>query len=227
MATGARKMTMVDSLVDRVYAHLRAEIVNGQLEAGSKLNIKALADAYGVSLIPVREALARLRSTQLVTMETNQGYFVARPLTPDEFSQLFEARRMLEHSALEAGFANATADDVRDLRRINKKMTGRSVSSGSRQGMITGQHLNNEFHALLVGLSGNKYLTKMYMDLCFDTVMWRQIPGSDIQWPVIIAEHEAIVAAIEQRDRDALLSLITKHIESGRKMVSASIARAG
>ena len=136
MATGARKMTMVDSLVDRVYAHLRAEIVNGELEAGSKLNIKALADAYGVSLIPVREALARLRSTQLVTMETNQGYFVARPLTPDEFSQLFEARRMLELSALEPGRRPGVASNQQEddrTQRVERFASGHDYRPASEQ----------------------------------------------------------------------------------------------
>ena len=108
MKLKTKKIAKANSLVNQVYADLRSAIIDGKLEPVSRLSITALASSYEVSMIPIREALARLLTTRLVRMAANQGYFVTDALTVDDFQQLFEARRVLKLAAINSGFDNIT-----------------------------------------------------------------------------------------------------------------------
>ena len=224
MREKVRKITKVSSLVDQVFADLRSAIIEGELEPGSRLGIKALADSYGVSMIPIREALARLLTTRLVRMEANQGYFVTDALTVEDFNQLFEARRILELAAIQTGFDSITEKDIKALRKINETMKRKKFSSKAKDSMRLGQQINTEFHCIIIDLARNKFLSQMYRDLCFDVITSRQIPASDVQWEVITSEHDALITALEQGDRDTALSLTSQHIESGWAMIQQSMS---
>ena len=71
------KQIKAPSLVDRLVIRIREDIVSGDLASDSHLKIKQIADSHGISMIPVREALARLLASGLVRVEANRGYFVA------------------------------------------------------------------------------------------------------------------------------------------------------
>ena len=224
MKLKTKKIAKANSLVDQVYADLRSAIIEGELEPGSRLSITALANAYEVSMIPIREALARLLTTRLVRMAANQGYFVTDALTVDDFQQLFEARRVLELAAINSGFDNIANKDIKALRKINEIMKRKKLSSKAQAGMRLGQQINTEFHCIIIDLAGNKFLSQMYRDLCFDVITSRQIPASDVQWEVITSEHDALIDALEAGDRDTAQALTTQHIESGWSMIQQSMS---
>src|SRR5438128_1842602 len=96
------------SLVELAHDELHRRITNGTLAEGDRLVIDQLAREFGTSLIPVREALARLRAERLVTFEPNKGYRVAPAPDAVEIERLFESRIILEIGALERGIARVT-----------------------------------------------------------------------------------------------------------------------
>src|SRR6186997_1353821 len=85
-------------LAESIFERLLAQIYNGQLAAGTELKEAQLAEDYGVSRGPVREAIRRLQGFQLVTREPYQRARVVE-LTPDLVRQLFEVRMALEGMA--------------------------------------------------------------------------------------------------------------------------------
>src|SRR5580658_10292700 len=87
------------SLSDAVYERLRDEIVHGQFADGAQLSQVELAERYGVSRIPVREALRRLQSESLV-VATPYHPFVVRNVTPAQVIELVDIRAALEDLAL-------------------------------------------------------------------------------------------------------------------------------
>ena len=97
-------------LRDRVYDLVLEMLLEGDLDPGSRLSIDTLAKQLDVSPTPVREAMVQLERTGLVTREALKGYRVAPPFGPEELSELFDARLMLEVEATRlAGFEELEA----------------------------------------------------------------------------------------------------------------------
>lgn len=204
------------SLVDRLVSEIRDAIVAGSLEAGSHIGVKRLADEYGVSMIPVREALARMQASRLVEMKPNRGYFVASKPTPGEFSQFVQAREMFERSAVDLGFDNATSEDIQTLRRLNDMMR-KAAKVGKKDRMIKWGQLNSEFHQTLVGLARNTYIDRLYSDLSFGNLHFqlvRSYPREFTSLETLIEQHEDMIAALEKGDKEQLLSALSGHIRN-------------
>ena len=87
------------TLWQRVYDHLRAEILAGRLEPGAELAEVALAEQLGVSRGPIREAIGRLASEGLVTVRPRRGAVVSS-LSKEEFLELYQVREALELMAV-------------------------------------------------------------------------------------------------------------------------------
>ena len=87
------------TLTDNVYEKIRQAIVNGELEPGSELSQVDFAQRFGVSRVPVREALRQLQAEQLLTASAFKRYVVTG-LSPDEIIELTEVRECLEVFAL-------------------------------------------------------------------------------------------------------------------------------
>ncbi|MEO1194035.1 MAG: GntR family transcriptional regulator [Pseudomonadota bacterium] len=204
------------SLVDQLVVKIRDAIVAGELKAGAHIGIKALADRYGVSIIPVREALARLLASRLVEVQTNRGYSVAAKPTPAEFAQFVQARELFELSAVRLGFENATPAEIEELRRLNAEMAAVAAEE-SGDSMIAWGHLNSEFHQLLVGLARNSYLDRLYADLYFGNLHVQLVRSYEREFAsleLLIAQHDEIIGLLEAGDREGLLAALSAHIRN-------------
>jgi DNA-binding GntR family transcriptional regulator len=204
------------SLVDQTLDAIRSSILSGELEPGSHIKIKKMSDHFGVSMIPVREALARLLSSRLVTSHANRGYFVAARPTAAQFSEFVDARVLFETSAVRSGFENTTDADVARLRKLNTKM--RKIANVSPQQADVGfGTLNLEFHRVLVGLTRNSFLLNIYDDLSLGNLQFQLLRSGAEKFPCLerlVNEHEKIVNALVDRDLDSLATRLTHHIRS-------------
>ena len=97
-------------LADQVYKEILARLMDGKLKSGDPISIDGTARALGVSPTPVREALARLESTNMVVRAALRGYRVAPLLTHEELLDLMDARLLIEpyNAELACGRADAT-----------------------------------------------------------------------------------------------------------------------
>jgi DNA-binding GntR family transcriptional regulator len=105
-----RLRTLPEAIVDR----LRQEILSGEHPPGTPLRQEALAAAYGVSRIPLREALRQLEAEGLVEIAPHRGAVVTA-LSPDEVRDVFELRLMLEPRLLRASIPALSAPDLAEL----------------------------------------------------------------------------------------------------------------
>lgn len=105
-----------------IVAELRRAITDGHGRPGTPLPVDELADAFGVSLIPVREALKTLLGEGLVDHRPRAGYIVAR-LTHAEYTELYIARSALEQTTLSRAALVATPDDIANARAIQDDLT--------------------------------------------------------------------------------------------------------
>jgi DNA-binding GntR family transcriptional regulator len=203
------------NLVDQIHDELHKRITDRQLVAGERIVIDKLAEEFGVSLIPVREALARLGVERLVTHVSNKGYRVAPAPEPVEMRQLFEARLVLEVGALELGFTNITPAVVNEMQAINDRI--RAGTYGPKfdhfRDFIV---LNADFHRLLVGLSRNTFIEDAYARLGYHQRVAQTLYGrGPDNHDMVVDEHNTIIDALRRREIEPAKALLRSHILHG------------
>ena len=152
--------SLVDTKSTAVYRLLKRDILNGRLKPGEKLVASRIAEAYGVSIIPVREALNRLRAEGLVTIVPHTGAYVTE-IDLEDLKDLYPIRGVLEGLAARLACSRLGERDFGLLDRLIRKMD-RVIEEGRFPEMGA---LNYEFHMAIYRASGNKHLVKLIEDL--------------------------------------------------------------
>lgn len=143
-ARPARKSLQHRTISSAVAEDLRRRIVDGELKSGFQLRQDALAAEFGVSRIPVREALMQLEAEGLVKIHPHRGAIVSE-LSAEEIGELFELRALLEPRLLKASAPRLTEADYKRLNEILQEYDSELQAMHiSRWG-----ELNNEFHMVL------------------------------------------------------------------------------
>jgi DNA-binding GntR family transcriptional regulator len=135
---------------------LRSAILDGRLPAGIALRQQELATLFGVSRMPVREALRQLEAQSLLRVETHKGAVVA-PLINEDATDAYELRILLESEALRRSIPLLTAEDIEKARDYIEQLE--NETDYSRMGM-----LNRQFHMALYSRAPNKRLLKLVED---------------------------------------------------------------
>jgi DNA-binding GntR family transcriptional regulator len=135
---------------------LRSAILDGRLPAGIALRQQELATLFGVSRMPVREALRQLEAQSLLRVETHKGAVVA-PLINEDATDAYELRILLESEALRRSIPLLTAEDIEKARDYIEQLE--NETDYSRMGM-----LNRQFHMTLYSRAPNKRLLKLVED---------------------------------------------------------------
>jgi DNA-binding GntR family transcriptional regulator len=197
-------------LADAVYERLRDEIMHGQIPNGSKIGQVELAARYGVSRIPVREALRRLQAESLV-IATPYHPFVVRNVTADQVLELVDVRAVLEDFALSKREPLAT-DVIAELRDINGKMAKKRDGAS----FLT---MDREFHSLIVGpetmtaeiIGDVRRRVHKYL-----SIMVEAKPGRT----TATREHAGIVDALEANDMELARRLLHEHVLQSRAFIA-------
>lgn len=136
-----------------VYDFVMERIVAGALVAGAPININALAEETGVSLIPTREALRRLESEGLVEFLFHRGVRVAA-LGIEEYREIMQTQAVLEGLAVGLSAEFLSADDLARAREVNARMN-EALRIGDFHGYNEG---SLEFHGILRSRCPNRHL---------------------------------------------------------------------
>jgi DNA-binding GntR family transcriptional regulator len=180
---------------------LRGRILGGDLQPGERLNEVHLAERYGISRSPIREALHALSSEGLVTFVPGKGAFV-QELTALEVQYLGDVREALETQAARLVAQRGTASDFDELERA-ALITNAGGSDGP-----------SEFHIVMLRLCGNPRLELIGVSTTTRLRLARARSASDTaRLEVANDEHLEIVAAIRARDADLAGELTRRHIQ--------------
>jgi DNA-binding GntR family transcriptional regulator len=140
----AQKSLQHRTIAAAVAEHLRHRILDGDFKAGLPLRQDALAGEFGVSRIPIREALMQLEAEGLVKIHPHRGAIVSE-LSMDEVQELFELRSLLEPRLLEASARHLTRDDYEKINQILREYSAELRANHVRRW----GELNTELHMLL------------------------------------------------------------------------------
>jgi DNA-binding GntR family transcriptional regulator len=199
-------------LSDSVHEAVLELLMSRGVEPGSALRTQALADRLGVSATPVREALARLEATGLVTRSARRGYRAAPLLTPQELAQLVDVRLLVEPGNAER--ACRRADDA-FVRRLHEAVEAqRSAPTGPGFARFK-DYLQADwsFHELLAEGTGNPFIVRTLDSFRGFVQRLHQVEEEVPDAAESVAEHEAVVAAFEARDPAAAAEAMRRHLE--------------
>ncbi|MFD3538550.1 GntR family transcriptional regulator [Streptomyces sp. NPDC058662] len=207
------------SRMDRVRDALRQAILDGALPPGRALVERELAELYGVSKTPVREALKQLQSTGLVEVNAYQGVSVRRP--DDKLvRELYTARCAAEPEAVRLAAEQRGAIAYPAARHALAEAAA-LIGSGETQGLGTA---NRRFHRELYIACDNSFLCG-FLDQLQDLTAFVAGLGWRLRatFEEEAAEHAAILEAVEQGDADRAERLTRAHISKAQRTLAGAL----
>lgn len=210
-------------LADDVYEAVKAVIMDHDIEPGQRVGIDQLARDFDVSPTPIREALARLEAERLVIKEPLRGYRAAPLLTPEELTELFEFRRMIEPWAAARAATSIGADQRRAL---EAELATVDAPDGHRYDSYRDFVGHDErFHRILLDAAGNDLAARTYRGLHIHLHLFRLHFGVPHAAPAI-AEHRAVADAILRGASDDAAAAATHHLDHAHRRLVDAIAPA-
>ena len=204
------------SLADSIYEILLARLVEGEIKAGSPVNIDSLARELVVSPTPLREALARLEATGLVVREALRGYRAAPLFTREQLVRLMDARSVIEPSCAVYACHNSDEDFLAEL-TANVAVMSRIVDEGEATSYERYREVDERFHDLIAQQSDNEFLFRAYKSLEAHVQRFRlfgALGSSDIRHA--IREHTAIIEALGSGSPEQAGEVMAAHIDGVR-----------
>jgi DNA-binding GntR family transcriptional regulator len=200
------------SLRERVAESLRAALVSGRMAPGTTYSIPALAEQFGVSATPVREAMLDLVNEGIVAPVPNKGFRVVE-LTDAELDQITELRRLLEVPTVGA---LAGAIDRSSIKRLRSLAS--AVSDAARRGDVVAYvEADRELHLALLAGAGNPRLVEIVGRLRDQSRLYglEQLAAEGVLVDSA-NEHMQLIDALESGDRLAAERVMAHHLDHVR-----------
>ncbi|WP_321809952.1 MULTISPECIES: GntR family transcriptional regulator [unclassified Burkholderia] len=202
----------LDSTADAVAASLREMIINGELQAGERLVERDLAERFGISRIPMREAIQRLEREGLLDIFRNRGA-VVRMLSASDVQEIYDMRTLLEGDAIYRSVKRLDDETLARAELVHRLLGESNVPR--RQG-----ELNREFHALLYSCCGNERQLKAIAELRSQVERYERLQTTLLaDTPSFQVEHEEILHACRERNARGARAMTVAHLDSARRIV--------
>lgn len=199
----------VFTITDKVLTHLRTRILNGTIAPGERIDQAEVSRQFGVSLVPVREALARLQSSGLVHIVPHRGVFV-EPISLSEMIDIYYMREVLEEQAAQLAVKNMTAETITALESLISQI---DIDIGNHAPDVFLQH-TREFHFTLYHATQRRNLIRIIQQLWDQSDRYRRLQIDLIpeRYQESQFENRAMLAACRRRDGDSLALMVRYRI---------------
>jgi DNA-binding GntR family transcriptional regulator len=206
------------SRVDLVTTALRQAILDGRLRPGARISQEGLAEEFGTSRVPVREALRRLESEGLITLVPHSGAWVAK-LAFDEYAEVYRIREWIEPPALAASVPNLTDAQVAELAALVGAMEAQPDD-------VEWLDVDRRFHLLSYAGAPLPRVQRMIEGFWTTTQQYRRAHfgylGGSGDLVQVHAEHRLLLSAIRRKDAEAAEELLRMHIRRTRHDLARS-----
>lgn len=219
VTAGRLEIVQIEALWERVAATLRRAIVLGEFAPGTRLKEPSLAKRFGVSRLPIREAITQLEREGLVRSEPRRGAYVVG-VTQQDIVDIYECRLTLEMLAIQQAAVRVTPEEAADLYRDIDEME-EGVASG-RIGAFAAADMS--FHRTLIVLSGNRALRSAWEPLAPLIETTLDIADTSVEdISKAVAGHRPIVSALEQHEPATAKALLYEHLTGGQGITLGAI----
>jgi len=197
------------ALYEEVAELLRERIFKQELAPGSWIDELKLAEEYGISRTPLREALKVLAAEGLVTMKVRRGAYVTE-VSERDLADVYHLLSLLESDAAGVAAQQATPSQLAELQALHQDL---EAAVGDRERFF---RINEAFHRQLLTVADNRWRDQMVSDL--RKVMKLNRHHSLLKTGRIeesLAEHRALMQALEQRDAALAAERMREHFRNG------------
>jgi DNA-binding GntR family transcriptional regulator len=199
------------ALYEEVAEQLRQRIFRRELQPGSWIDEVKIAQEFGISRTPLREALKVLAAEGLVTMKVRRGAYVTE-VSENDLADVYHLLSLLESDAAGVVAQKASDGEVKELQQLHKEL---EAAHNNRDKFFA---INERFHMRLLEIAGNRWRDQMVADL--RKVMKLNRHNSLLKTGRVkesMLEHRAIMDAIAHRDARAAAKRMQEHFRNGLK----------
>jgi DNA-binding GntR family transcriptional regulator len=199
------------ALYQEVAELLRQRIFKRDLAPGSWIDEMKLAEEYGISRTPLREALKVLAAEGLVTMKVRRGAYVTE-VSESDLADVYHLLALLESDAAGVVAEQATDAQLKELQALHKDLEA-AAAVGNRDKFFA---VNERFHMRLLQIAGNRWRDQMVADL--RKVMKLNRHHSLLKSGRLeesLQEHRAVMEALAKRDAKATVKRMQEHFRNG------------
>jgi DNA-binding GntR family transcriptional regulator len=201
--------------LEYAYTRLKDAIMNGVYMPNQRLIEAEVTQALGVSRTTLRAALIRLHEEGLVEIEVNRGARV-RAFSLNEAVEILRVREVLEGLAAVIAIDKATPEDIIELRAVVEEMKVALAADD----VMRYAALNHRFHNIILDAADHEIVARFLGSLRYPLIRYQfgsiLVPGRRDQ---SLAEHQAILAALEAKDREELERVARLHVANVREAV--------
>lgn len=191
-----------DSISDQIYNLIKNKILLQEIEMGTQIETKSIAEQHNISVMPVRDALKKLTNQGLVERRSRVGFFV-RTFSLKEISEIMEARKMYEVYSIDSHFASIDRNEIKKLIQPVKEKNYLAREEFDK--------VDDEFHDILVKATENDYIIDKYNQLKDIIILFRHLDKNRID--KANNEHEEIATAITNNEKARAKELLIHHLE--------------
>lgn len=201
------------ALYEEVAERLRLRIFDHELPPGSWIDELKIAEAYGISRTPLREALKVLAAEGLVTMKVRRGAYVTE-VSERDLTDVYHLLSLLESDAAGVVANTATAAEVEELQSLHNELEAAAIPSQQDRELFF--QINERFHMRLLEIANNRWRNQMVADL--RKVMKLNRHNSLLKSGRLeesLCEHRAVMTAIAKRDTALSRQRMQEHFKNG------------
>jgi len=198
--------------VEEAYRHLKTRIMSADLPPGASLNELEIAATLGTSRTPVREAIRKLEQEGLVMRYPNRGAIVTK-LSMTDVLEIWQLREILEPAACRLAAHRIDRDALARIERDFVDLVEQETGPEAYEAFL---RADMGLHGLIVDATGNATLRQV-LEMLNARIVQARVVTSPTRFRHAVAEHLAIIAALQARDAQEAMEAMRRHLESARQ----------
>ncbi len=203
------------TLREKILEHIRDAIISGALKAGSKVSEPELAERYGISRTPIREAFRQLESEGYLRVIPRRGAVVSE-FTQKDVEEFYAIKSILEGYAARQACLKLSEKEIDKLQQNNRRLSELAEQNDFK----TFFKVHNDFHEMFIKAADNEKLRELISSVVtrFQRLrfMSLSLPG---RMQVAVQEHEKIIEAFRRKEPDTAEMLVRKNAEYGGRVL--------
>lgn len=203
---------------ERAYQAVRKALIVGSLAPGKRISLRALADATGTGIMPVRAAIYRLSAEHALTVHANRRVSIP-DMTIDRFDELMQARLLLEPACAARALASIDASCLARIRHHDSQMNSSYEVGDPELYMAT----NYNFHFEIYRAGNSQVLVPLLESIWMQFGPFMRKVYGVVGTARMVDKHQMAIDAIERRDAGELAAAIRADIVDGMELLGKSI----
>lgn len=203
---------------ETVYDRLYTAIISGRFEPGKSLTIRGLAEEFGVSPMPIREAIRRLVALGALEMRSTRRVTVSK-MTEERFREIVETRTLLEPEIAAKAMPNVTPELLEQLEKIDDEI----ADAIEREDPDAYSIKNREFHFTLYKAANSPIMLRLVESIWLQFGPFMRIVVGRLGGSLVVDQHVNAMEAIRNNDEGALREAIQLDIYDGMDRIGLEL----